>query len=179
MRGRTVQYTTKRKTIQLHFLKAAFTEHITMKTYMEVQKATAVLQERYRALTEGRTQAVFYQQKRSAALVLQSMYRGYKARRLLNELRTVVKIQSVYRGSVARSQYTTKRKAIVKLQAAFRRYIAMKWYHAVQKATAVLQERCSEPMVQGRRQATLYQKKRSAVLVLQSIYRRIDSQKIR
>ena len=103
LRGRTVQYTTKRKTIQLHFLKAAFTEHITMKKYMEVQKATAVLQERYRALTEGRTQAVFYQQKRSAALVLQSMYRGYKARRLLNELRTVVKIQSVYRGSVARS----------------------------------------------------------------------------
>ena len=178
LRGRTVQYTTKRKTIQLHFLKAAFTEHITMKKYMEVQKATAVLQERYRALTEGRTQAVFYQQKRSAALVLQSMYRGYKARRLLNELRTVVKIQSVYRGSVARSQYTTKRKAIVKLQAAFRRYIAMKWYHAVQKATAVLQERF-RAMVLGRRQATLYQKKRSAVLVLQSIYRQIHSQKIR
>ncbi|POI31802.1 hypothetical protein CIB84_004447, partial [Bambusicola thoracicus] len=85
--------------------------------------------------------ATVIQRMRLAAIVLQSAYRGRKARKEAHILRSVIKIQSSFRAYVVRKRFKNLRKATVKIQAHVKMRQARRYYCALREATLYIQQR--------------------------------------
>uniref|UniRef100_A0A8B9VJV1 Assembly factor for spindle microtubules n=1 Tax=Anas zonorhyncha TaxID=75864 RepID=A0A8B9VJV1_9AVES len=89
---------------------------------------------------------IFIQAKRRmrvrlATIVLQSAYRGRKARKEAHILRSVIKIQSSYRAYIVRKRFKDLRDATVKIQAFVKMRQARRYYCALLEATLYVQQR--------------------------------------
>ncbi|NWT89096.1 ASPM protein, partial [Lanius ludovicianus] len=112
-----------------------------VKRYKEIKNAASVIQTQYRAHVAAKNAAAAFQRMRLAAIVLQSAYRGMRARREAHVLRSVIKIQSSFRAYVARKRFKKLRDATVKIQALAKMRQVRKRYCALREATLYVQRR--------------------------------------
>ncbi|NXD67151.1 ASPM protein, partial [Eolophus roseicapillus] len=112
-----------------------------VKRYKEIKNAASVIQTWYRAHVSSKKAAADFQRMRLAALVLQSAYRGMKARKEAGILRAVIKIQSSYRAYVVQKKFKNLKDATVKIQAFVKMRQAHKRYCALRKATLCVQRK--------------------------------------
>ncbi|XP_059677650.1 abnormal spindle-like microcephaly-associated protein [Gavia stellata] len=112
-----------------------------VKRYKEIKNAASVIQTWYRAHVTSKKAAASFQRMRLAAVVLQSAYRGMKARKEACILRSVIKIQSSYRAYIVRKRFKNLRDATVKIQAFVKMRQAHKHYCALREATLYVQRR--------------------------------------
>ncbi|NXC42501.1 ASPM protein, partial [Penelope pileata] len=112
-----------------------------VKRYKEMQNAASVIQAWYRACVSCKKAASSFQRMRLAAIVLQSAYRGWKARKEAHKLRAVIKIQSSYRAYVVWKRFKNLRDATVKIQAFVKMRQARRYYRALMEATLYVQRR--------------------------------------
>ncbi|XP_064003211.1 LOW QUALITY PROTEIN: abnormal spindle-like microcephaly-associated protein [Pogoniulus pusillus] len=109
--------------------------------YREMKRAASVIQSRYRAHVTSKRAAAAFQRMRLATIVLQSAYRGMRARKEAHVLRAVVKIQSSYRAYIVQKRFKKLKRATVKIQAFVRMRQAVKRYCALREATLYVQRR--------------------------------------
>ncbi|KAM9378980.1 abnormal spindle-like microcephaly-associated protein [Phaethornis superciliosus] len=112
-----------------------------VKRYKEMKNAASIIQTRYREYITCKKAAAAFQRMRLAAVVLQSAYRGMKARKEAHILRSVIKIQSSYRAYVVRKRFKNLKDATVKIQAFVKMRQAHKHYCALKEATLYVQQR--------------------------------------
>ncbi|KAM4773142.1 abnormal spindle-like microcephaly-associated protein [Cyanocitta cristata] len=112
-----------------------------VKRYKEIKNAASVIQTRYRAHVAAKIAAAAFRRVRLAAIVLQSAYRGMRARRDAHVLRSVIKIQSSFRAYMARKRFRKLRDATVKIQALAKMRPVRKRYCALRKATLYVQRK--------------------------------------
>uniref|UniRef100_UPI00398F6964 abnormal spindle-like microcephaly-associated protein n=1 Tax=Pristiophorus japonicus TaxID=55135 RepID=UPI00398F6964 len=138
--------------------------------------AACTIQARFRAISAQKKAHSEYKTIRSAAIVLQSAYRGLQARRQFYRLQSVVKIQSAFRAYVSRKRFMQIKNATIKIQASVKMIQVKKYYRSLKKATIYIQRRyranklCLEKRIE-------YLKKREACICLQSAVRRYLIQK--
>ncbi|XP_061235287.1 abnormal spindle-like microcephaly-associated protein isoform X1 [Neopsephotus bourkii] len=112
-----------------------------VKRYKEIKYAASVIQTWYRAQVSSKKAAADFQRMRLATLVLQSAYRGMKARKEARVLRAVIKIQSSYRAYVVQKRFKNLKDATVKIQAFVRMRQAHKRYCALREAVLCVQRK--------------------------------------
>ncbi|NXJ97483.1 ASPM protein, partial [Corythaixoides concolor] len=112
-----------------------------VKRYKEIKNATSVIQTWYRVHATSKKAAAAFQRMRLAAIVLQSAYRGMKARKEARILRSVIKIQSSYRAYIVQKRFKNLKDATVKIQAFVKMKQAHKRYFALREATLYVQRR--------------------------------------
>ncbi|XP_068545959.1 abnormal spindle-like microcephaly-associated protein [Anas acuta] len=112
-----------------------------VKRYKEMKNAASVIQTWYRACVDSKKAALSFQRMRLATIVLQSAYRGSKARKEAHILRSVIKIQSSYRAYIVRKRFKDLRDATVKIQAFVKMRQARRYYCALLEATLYVQQR--------------------------------------
>uniref|UniRef100_G1N215 Assembly factor for spindle microtubules n=1 Tax=Meleagris gallopavo TaxID=9103 RepID=G1N215_MELGA len=116
-------------------------KHQQVKRYKEMKNAASVIQAWFRAHVTSKKAALSFQRMRLAAIVLQSAYRGRKARKEAHILRSVIKIQSSFRAYVIRKRFEDLRNATVKIQACVKMRQARRYYRALREATLYVQRR--------------------------------------
>ncbi|XP_053929443.1 abnormal spindle-like microcephaly-associated protein isoform X2 [Cuculus canorus] len=112
-----------------------------VKRYKEIKSAASVIQTWYRALITSRKAAASFQRMRLAAIVLQSAYRGMKARKEARILKAVIKIQATYRAYIVQKRFKSLKDATVKIQAFVKMRQSHKRYCALREATLYVQRR--------------------------------------
>ncbi|OXB84182.1 UNVERIFIED_CONTAM: hypothetical protein H355_007065 [Colinus virginianus] len=112
-----------------------------VKRYKEMKNAASAIQAWYRAIVASKKAASSFQRMRLAAVVLQSAYRGRKARKEAHILRSVIKIQSSYRAYVTQKRFKNLRNAAVKIQAFVKMRLARRYYCALREAMLFVQQR--------------------------------------
>ncbi|NWU96389.1 ASPM protein, partial [Upupa epops] len=112
-----------------------------VKRNREIKNAASIIQTWYRTHTASRKAAALFQRMRLAAIVLQSAYRGMKARKEARLLRAVIKVQSRYRAYIVQKRFTNLKDATVKIQAFVKMRQARKRYCALREAALYIQHR--------------------------------------
>ncbi|NWW13081.1 ASPM protein, partial [Oreocharis arfaki] len=120
--------------------------------YLSLKAATLVFQRRYRALVLARQHALEYHSLRRAAILIQAVYRGVKARRSLEHMHLAAStIQAAYRMLRDRRAYQSMRNAAMVIQDYYRSYL------------------------KGKNQRKKYLTMKNSVLVIQAAYRRMKA----
>ncbi|EPY76299.1 asp (abnormal spindle)-like, microcephaly associated-like protein [Camelus ferus] len=149
-----------------------------LQKYRRMKKAALVIQAHLRAYISAKKALVSYQRTRSAVIVLQSAYRGMRARKEFIHIRTsIIKIQSYYRAYISRKKFLRLKHATVKLQSVVKMKQTRKQYLHL-RAAALKREECErvsciklQAFVRGylvRKQVRL---QRKAAVSLQSYFR--------
>ncbi|MBN3307145.1 ASPM protein, partial [Amia calva] len=116
--------------------------------FLSIQAATVLVQQKYRALIAARTQRKIYLLQRSAAITIQSAYRGMKARSAIGK----------------------QHQAATVIQAAFRMHRCRIPFKAMKLAATLLQRRY-RAYVRGRNERLAFSKLHRSALLIQAAYR--------
>ncbi|XP_048458010.1 abnormal spindle-like microcephaly-associated protein [Rhincodon typus] len=138
--------------------------------YCSMKMAACIIQTHFRAIAAQKKVQSEYNALRSAAIVLQSAYRGLQARRLFWLLRSIVKIQSTFRGYASRKTFMKIKNAAIKIQASVKMMQVQKYYRSLKKSTLYIQRhyRAKRLGLETRKE---YLKKREACVRLQCAVR--------
>ncbi|NXQ92322.1 ASPM protein, partial [Nyctibius grandis] len=157
--------------------------------YKLIQSSAVAIQRWYRACHRARLQKVEYSAQRQAIVVIQSAFRGMKARKITRQIRAARKIQSFLQMAVQRrkfiqlrtlqayylmcktkSQYTSYKKAAVVLQRCYRSHLTVK-----SQRMTYLQTRRNIIIVQARVRGFVEKKKfhkiKESTIKIQASYR--------
>ncbi|XP_040896643.1 abnormal spindle-like microcephaly-associated protein isoform X2 [Toxotes jaculatrix] len=147
-RGMRVRTDLKKKHQAATVIQSSVRMFLCRKRYLLLQSAAIIIQSRYRALLLCRTQQHEYRELRQAALKIQVVYRGFRAR---EELRK--------RHNAARA-----------IQAQFRMHRMRMAYLATKCAAIIIQDRYRAKMLRDQ-QVQKYKTMKSAAVVIQAAYR--------
>ncbi|XP_036375779.1 abnormal spindle-like microcephaly-associated protein [Megalops cyprinoides] len=129
-------------------IQAHFRRHRAQVTYRAARCAASTIQQHYRAYVKGKLTRERYLQMRKSAVVIQSAYRGMKAR---------LEVQIMHRAATV-------------IQAHFRRHRAQVTYHAARCAASTIQQHY-RAYVKGKLTRERYLQMRKSAVVIQSAYR--------
>ncbi|CAK7310944.1 Abnormal spindle-like microcephaly-associated protein homolog [Vulpes lagopus] len=111
----------------------------TRRQFLLYRKAAVILQNHHRAFLSTKHQRQVYLQIRSSIIVIQARTRGFIQKRRFQKIKdSTIKIQAVWRSYKAR-KYLHQVKAACKIQAWYRYWKARKDYLAVLKAVKIIQ----------------------------------------
>ncbi|XP_059269017.1 abnormal spindle-like microcephaly-associated protein isoform X1 [Mustela nigripes] len=129
-------------------LQSYFRMRKTRQYYLEIYKATVVIQSYYRAYKAQVNQRKNFLRVKRAVTCLQAAYRGYKVRQLIKQQSiAALKIQTAFRGHSKRKKYQYVLQCTIKIQ---------RWYRTYRTAHGVRMQ---------------FLKTKAAVISLQSAYR--------
>ncbi|XP_062987736.1 abnormal spindle-like microcephaly-associated protein homolog [Elgaria multicarinata webbii] len=166
--------------------------------YQKYWEAALLIQQRYRSYVTVKHQRLAYLQSLKSIIIMQATVRGFiERRRFCKMKRSVIKIQALFRGYKVR-QLTAQRPSVFP-QAWFIRCRTMEEFRAIEKSTCVIQSyqrakqqriwflkmKASVILIQRKWRATMAAKVtlqkflaiKTAVVVIQSAYRRYDARK--
>ncbi|XP_032240895.2 abnormal spindle-like microcephaly-associated protein homolog [Nematostella vectensis] len=132
--------------------------------------AAVKIQQVYRGYKLTQIHVLNFHFIRGAIITLQAAYRGYSARKHLQKLRAVIKIQAYLRGATARRNYETLRRAVITMQARARGNLAQRKYTLLKSSTSVIQTRFRAQLAM-RKARENYTETRAAAITLQSTWR--------
>ncbi|KAI7791387.1 putative abnormal spindle-like microcephaly-associated protein [Triplophysa rosa] len=147
-RGRTV----RRKIRHLHrcaeIIQSHYRRYVVQTQFMKLKQAAVVIQRQCRAFREGKKAYGEYIEMKRAAIVLQSAYRGRKARKeIQRQTRAAILIQSSVRGYIYRRAFLAQKISAVVIQQRYRAFAL------------------------GQSQRVCYLQLRQSTITLQAIYR--------
>ncbi|NXY90815.1 ASPM protein, partial [Alcedo cyanopectus] len=141
------------------------------RTRYELTRSSAVaIQRWYRACRVARLQHAKYAAQRQAVVVIQSAFRGMKARKIAREIQAARKVQSFLQMAVQRRKFIQLRKAAITIQAHYLMYTTRAWYASYKRAAVVLQ-RCYRSHLTAKDQRMTYLRNRRRIILLQATVR--------
>ncbi|XP_060088344.1 abnormal spindle-like microcephaly-associated protein [Heteronotia binoei] len=138
--------------------------------YKQKKASVLTIQKYYRVYRLGKTEREMYLRKRAVIIVLQSAFRGMKARLLLRQVRAVCIIQSLWRMRQERQRFLHVKHSVIVVQSHVRKQQQLKRYRAIKDAASVVQARY-RAYIASKKAVTSYQKLRHAAVILQSAFR--------
>ncbi|XP_029474259.1 LOW QUALITY PROTEIN: abnormal spindle-like microcephaly-associated protein [Rhinatrema bivittatum] len=144
--------------------------------YKMKKKHVVTLQKYYRAYRQGKDEREKYLLKYAAIISLQAAFRGMKAREHCRQIRAACVIQSFWRMRRERIRFLRLRQSAVILQAHIRKWQQLRRLMENKKAACVIQAQC-RAHVASKQARLAYKRRYSAVLVIQSAYRLMQSRK--
>ncbi|XP_069718289.1 abnormal spindle-like microcephaly-associated protein [Phaenicophaeus curvirostris] len=107
--------------------------------YKLIQSSAVAIQRWFRACHTARLQKAQYSAQRQAVVIIQSAFRGMKARKIARQIRAARKIQSFLQMAMQRRKYVQLRTAAVTLQAYYLMHKTKSQYSSYKKAAVTLQ----------------------------------------
>ncbi|NXD78104.1 ASPM protein, partial [Halcyon senegalensis] len=148
-------------------IQSAFRCHRTRTRYKLIQSSAVVIQRWYRACHVASLQKAEYSAQRQAVVIIQSAFRGMKARKIARQIQAARKIQSFLQMAVQRRKFIQLRTAAITLQAYYLMYKTKSQYASYKKAAVVLQ-RCYRSHLAVKYQRTTYLQNRRNIIILQA-----------
>ncbi|XP_032883886.1 abnormal spindle-like microcephaly-associated protein isoform X6 [Amblyraja radiata] len=149
---------------------------MTQRAFHSKKTAAFIIQKYYRACRESKAQREKYVLILKATITIQACFRGMSIRQLARKMKAARVIQSYWKMRRERLKFLYYRQCIITLQAHVRRSCAQKRYHSVKIATWALQAHFRTILAQKKAQAE-YRTVRSAAIVLQSAFRRLQTRR--
>ncbi|XP_078263864.1 abnormal spindle-like microcephaly-associated protein isoform X2 [Rhinoraja longicauda] len=138
--------------------------------FKKLRWAATVVQQRYRACQIRDAHVRHYNSLRKAAVCIQALYRGVKARGLVEKIKAARHINFFLRMCIARKHFLNQKAAIITLQASFRGFRSRVRYRAMRLA-AILIQRWYKACKIGHSQFVQYQSMRCATITIQAAYK--------
>nr|XP_009933165.1 PREDICTED: abnormal spindle-like microcephaly-associated protein [Opisthocomus hoazin] len=135
--------------------------------YKLIQSSAVAIQRWYRACHQARLQKAEYSAQRQATVIIQSAFRGMKARKIARHRRAARKIQSFLQMAVQRTKFIQLRTAAITLQAYYLMHKTKSQYTSYKKAAVVLQ-RCYRSHLTVKYQRTTYLQTRRNIIIVQA-----------
>ncbi|XP_042664025.1 abnormal spindle-like microcephaly-associated protein [Tyto alba] len=135
--------------------------------YKMIQSSTVAIQRWYRACRRAHLQKAEYSAQRQAIVIIQSAFRGMKARKTARQIRAARKIQSFLQVAVQRRKFVQLRTAAITLQAYYLMHKTKSQYRSYKKAAVVLQ-RCYRSYLMVKRQRMTYLQTRRSIVIVQA-----------
>nr|XP_009668128.1 PREDICTED: abnormal spindle-like microcephaly-associated protein [Struthio camelus australis] len=135
--------------------------------YKLIRSSTVAIQRWYRACHMARLQQGEYFAQRQAIIIIQSAFRGTKARKIAREIRAARKIQSFLQMAMHRRRFIQVKTAAITLQAYYLMHKTKLEYVRYKKAAIVLQ-RCYRSHLTVRCQRATYLQTRKNIIIVQA-----------
>ncbi|KAK4820209.1 hypothetical protein QYF61_021714 [Mycteria americana] len=135
--------------------------------YKLIQSSAVAIQRWYRACHRARLQKAEYSAQRQAVVIIQSAFRGMKAREIARRIRAARKIQSFLQMAVQRRKFIQLRTAALTLRAYYLMHKTKSQYTSYKKAAVVLQ-RCYRSRLTVKYQRTTYLQTRRNIIIVQA-----------
>ncbi|NXF54131.1 ASPM protein, partial [Oceanites oceanicus] len=135
--------------------------------YKLIRSSTVAIQRWYRACHRARLQKAERSAQRQAAVIIQSAFRGMKARKAARHIRAARKIQSFLQMAVQRRKFIQLRTAAITLQAYYLMHKTKLQYTSYKKAAVVLQ-RCYRSHLTVKYQRMTYLQTRRNIIIVQA-----------
>ncbi|NXH69326.1 ASPM protein, partial [Hydrobates tethys] len=135
--------------------------------YKLIQSSAVAIQRWYRACHRARLQQVECSAQTQAAVIIQSAFRGMKARKIARHIRAARKIQSFLQMAVQRRKFIQLRTAVITLQAYYLMHKTKSQYTSYKKAAVVLQ-RCYRSHFTVKYQRMTYLQTRRNIIIVQA-----------
>ncbi|NXL09167.1 ASPM protein, partial [Mesembrinibis cayennensis] len=139
----------------------------TRSRYKLIQSSAVAIQRWYRACHRARLQKAECSAQRQAVVIIQSAFRGMKARKIARRIRAARKIQSVLQMAVHRRKFIQIRTAAITLQAYYLMHKTKSQYTSYKKA-AVLLQRCYRSHLTVKYQRMTYLQTRRNIIIVQA-----------
>uniref|UniRef100_A0A663LPD4 Abnormal spindle-like microcephaly-associated protein ASH domain-containing protein n=1 Tax=Athene cunicularia TaxID=194338 RepID=A0A663LPD4_ATHCN len=135
--------------------------------YKLIQSSAVAIQRWYRACRKARLQKAQYSAQRQATVIIQSAFRGMKARKIARQIQAASKIQSFLQMAVQRRKFIQLRTAAITLQAYYLMHKTKSQYTSYKKAAIVLQ-RCYRSHLTVKYQRMTYLQTRRNIIIVQA-----------
>ncbi|KAF1604270.1 hypothetical protein FQV09_0002587, partial [Eudyptes chrysolophus] len=135
--------------------------------YKLIQSSAVAIQRWYRACHRARLQKAEYSAQRQAVVIIQSAFRGMKARKIARRVRAARKIQTFLQMAVQRRRFIRLRTAAITLQAYYLMHKTKLQYTSYKKAAVALQ-RCYRSHLTMKYQRTTYLQTRRNIIIVQA-----------
>ncbi|XP_009324446.1 PREDICTED: abnormal spindle-like microcephaly-associated protein [Pygoscelis adeliae] len=135
--------------------------------YKLIQSSAVAIQRWYRACHRARLQKAKYSAQRQAVVIIQSAFRGMKARKIARRIRAARKIQTFLQMAVQRRKFIRLRTATITLQAYYLMHKTKLQYTSYKKAAVALQ-RCYRSHLTMKYQRTTYLRTRRNIIIVQA-----------
>ncbi|NXG60204.1 ASPM protein, partial [Hemiprocne comata] len=133
--------------------------------YKLIQSSAVAIQRWYRAWHRARLQKAEYSAQRRAIIIIQSAFRGMKARKIARQRRAARKIQSFLQMALQRKKFIQLRTAAVRLQAYYLMHKTKSQYTSYKKAAVVLQRWYRSHLTVKHQRITYLQTRRNIITV--------------
>ncbi|NWH75458.1 ASPM protein, partial [Piaya cayana] len=135
--------------------------------YKLIQSSAVAIQRWYRACHRARLQKAQYSTQRQAVVIIQSAFRGMKARKIARQIRAARKIQSFLQMAVQRRKFVRLRTAAITLQAHYLMHKTKSQYTSYKKAAVTLQ-RCYRSHLTMKCHRMAYLQTRRNIIIVQA-----------
>ncbi|XP_069645458.1 abnormal spindle-like microcephaly-associated protein isoform X2 [Haliaeetus albicilla] len=135
--------------------------------YKLIQSSAVAIQRWYRACHRARLQKTEYCAQRQALVIIQSAFRGMKARKIARQIRAARKIQSFLQMAVQRRKFIQLRTAAITLRAYYLMHKTKSQYTSYKKAAVVLQ-RCYRSHLTVKYQRMTYLQTQRNIIIVQA-----------
>ncbi|KAG8436585.1 hypothetical protein GDO86_007624 [Hymenochirus boettgeri] len=153
-------------------IQAWFRSYRVRQAFLTQKKHVVTLQKYYRAYRIGQTERKMYLEIRSAAVSIQTFYRGMRARRI----KAACVLQSYWRMRQQKKMYLRVKQLVIMLQSNVRKYLQQKQLKQMKKAACVIQYHYRS-YVATKRAVQRYKQVCWAAAVIQSAFRKIRRQR--
>ncbi|NXC32679.1 ASPM protein, partial [Campylorhamphus procurvoides] len=133
--------------------------------YKLIQSSAVAIQRWYRSCHRAHLQRAEYLAHRQAVVIIQSAFRGMKARKIARQIRAARTIQSFLRMAVQRRKFIQLRRAAVTLQSYYLMRKIQSQYTSYKKAAVVLQRCYRSHLTLKHHRMTYLQTRRNIIIV--------------
>lgn len=128
VRGARVRQTVRKMHFAATLIQSYFRRHRQQTYFHQLRKTATVVQQRYRAVKEGRAQFQRYSRLRHSVILVQAAYRGLKTRRHLKAMHLAATvIQRRFRTLLTRRRFLSLRKTVIWIQRQYRAKLHAKY----------------------------------------------------
>ncbi|XP_055966704.1 abnormal spindle-like microcephaly-associated protein [Sorex fumeus] len=162
------RYSARKKFLKLRYYSTIVQSRIRMiiavNSYKRYLWATVTIQRRWRACLRRNHDQQRYKMLKASALVIQSVFRRWKQRKLQLELKATTVLQRAFRKWSARKR--AQEKSAVVIQSWYRMHKELRKYNHIRSCVVIIQARFRCLQAQK-----LYTRKKEAILTIQRYYR--------
>ncbi|XP_052056737.1 abnormal spindle-like microcephaly-associated protein [Apodemus sylvaticus] len=170
VRGARVRQTVRKMHVAAILIQSYFRRHRQQAYFHRLRRAATVVQQRYRAVKEGRAEFQRYSRLRRSVILLQAAFRGLKTRRRLKAMHLAAAlIQRRFRTLLMRRKFLSLRKTVIWIQRQYRARLHTRYCRQqllLEKAATKIQSSYKGWVVRKR-----VQKMHRAATVIQAAFR--------
>ncbi|XP_067272183.1 abnormal spindle-like microcephaly-associated protein [Pseudorasbora parva] len=152
-------------TIQAHYRGM-----IERRRFQQLKESVLVIQKHYRGFHLCQRERAQFLQLRKSAVVIQRAFRAYQTRQHILQTQAALKIQSWFRGRLARQNYILKQAAIATIRQCIQARRQRARFLAIQHSVQVIQKRWRETLT-ARKQRADFLRFRKSVIYIQALCR--------
>ncbi|KAF0875927.1 ASPM protein, partial [Crocuta crocuta] len=163
------RYSTRKQFLKLKYYTVVLQSRIRMiiavTSYKRYLWATVTIQRRWRAYLRGKHDQQRYVMLKSSSLIIQSMFRKWKQRKMQLQIKATIILQRAFREWRVRKRAKEEKSAVV-IQSWYRMHKELRKYSHLRSCVVIIQTRFRCLQVQK-----LYKRRKEAVLTIQKYYK--------